>query len=200
MLSINERLKIGKVYFDIQTEYKPSLGVIVGEILKDGRVLKKITEKRDSNQNLEDQVRNVHKEAINFLYQRISSAVKNNKRMANLSELRDKFVMLIKDSIPERNVVYVCFKIRDVKLEFKNGFLFEERVESIKRYIANSGLNTKLGGIEEIILKVNHYTAILLTDENIEFLLVVKDYRLGTASTFAERMKQKIKKEFYRKK
>jgi len=198
MLSINERLKIGKVYFDIQTEYKPSLNLIVGEILKDGRVIKKITQERDNNQEIEEQVKKLHKNIINFLYQRISSAVKHgNKQTANLSKLRDKFVALIKSYIPEKDIVYAHFKVHNLKLEFKNNFLFEEKVNDIKKRIINSKLNTKLGEIEEIILNLSGYTAILLSDDNMEFLLVVKNYRLGTVSVFAEKTKQKIKKEFY---
>jgi hypothetical protein len=200
MLSINEKLKIGKVYFDIQTEYKPSLDIIVGEILKDGRVLKKISQKRNNKQEIEEQVRDLHKRVIELLYQKISSAVKHgNKQMADLPKLRNKFVALIKDSLPERNIVYAHFKIHNIKLEFKNGFLFEKKVNDIKERIISSKLNTKLGEIEEIILHLKGYTAILLSDNHVEFLLVVKNYRLGTASIFAEKTKQKIKKVFYEK-
>jgi len=197
MLALNDRLKIGNIFFDIQTEYKPTFDTIVSEIFKDGKILKKITRKRHSSQSLESQVKNLHSEVVNSIYRRIFSALKKEKEQdKDLFSLREEFIKLIKSFIPKENIVYASFKRGSFELEFKDTNIYKSRIKNLKERILKSNLHRKIGEIETIILKDRHYTAILLSDKSLEFLIVFKGYKLGISSILAERLKEKIEQEF----
>jgi hypothetical protein len=203
MLSFNERIKIGKIYFDIQTEYKSTHGTIVGEIIKDGKVLKKVTIKPTKEIPLNDQIKKLHSSIVKLLYQKIFKTSKrtveditalSNENDEIMFSLRENIIGIIKNSISEKEIVYLSFRVNNVEVEY--GKELKEKIiyKNISRKLSQLQLKS-IGKVEESIFSISGSVAVALYDTNSCFLLVSKQLSLGKAILLAHKVKEAIKKE-----
>ena len=113
--SVNDRIKIGNVFFDIQTESRNSK--IVSELFYKGKVIKKIDKPLLDLLFEREEVVKLHNLMHNFLYEKIHET--SNKNLPNKTKLLDK--LKIKESllklleVDEDNLKF--FFIKDGKLE-----------------------------------------------------------------------------------
>ncbi|WP_041439609.1 hypothetical protein [Thermovibrio ammonificans] len=192
MLCLNEKLTIGRVTFDIQTEFKPKSGSVVSVIVKDGRVLKKITKKVPEGSDPGTQVKELHSSVVKLLYKKVFSAVKK-KGVSAAAELRQRFAELIKETIPEEEVDYLFFSLNGVEVEFKGNFRMKNELQRAIERLSKCQTK-KLGAVKELILQVNGFTAISLVEDKSRFLMVSHSLNIGKAFALARQLKGKIGK------
>ncbi|RUM90539.1 MAG: hypothetical protein DSZ26_02665 [Thermovibrio sp.] len=65
--SINEDVVIGSTKFHVQTEFYHSSGKVVSNIFKEGVALKRLEKDIESEENIEEEVKNFHLEVVNKL-------------------------------------------------------------------------------------------------------------------------------------
>jgi len=122
-ISYNDRIKIGKYSFDLQTEVKGNL--IIGEIIHAGRVLKSIKKERDPSVPETTDVYNVHNYLKQLLIEKIASTstkTKTDKKdkkldktkiLYNTKAIKIKLAKLLE--LDEHNLEF--FSYRSKKLE-----------------------------------------------------------------------------------
>ncbi|MEO2068367.1 MAG: hypothetical protein ABGX27_02510 [Desulfurobacteriaceae bacterium] len=192
MVSINEVFRVGNLNFDIQTEYKPRLGIIVGEIIHKGKILKKITKEVKNREKVEEEVRSVHSKILKTLYEKFSASSKKES-LELISNLRKKLVDIVKKNFPESKITFVHLNYKEVEVSYEKSPLEGDvlKIEKITPF-----LEKILGKRKLFILKVKDLVLVKIYDHELSLLVAVKGLKLGLATLLVEKLKKHIEKDF----
>ncbi len=193
MLTINEKLCLGNTYIDLQTEYKPKKGLIVGEIFHNGKIIKRVTF-RPEPEKVEESVKELHTKLKKMIYEKISSAP---KKIDEGFKLRDRVFSLLQEKVRVGKFIY--FHLKDSESGFD---IYDVKDDIDRKKLANlkSTLAKKfsryLGKPVRMLINDENRIYVFLFEKKIELTLVMEGSRLGAIMFEIEKIKQELSKIF----
>jgi len=177
-ISYNDRVKIGKYSFDLQTEIKGNL--IIGEIFHNGKVLKSIKKKRDPSIPETTDVYNVHNHLKQILISKITSASSGRRKQKesqtrafyDSKQIREKILKLL--DLEESNLELFLYKSGQVEITSFSNRKWAEKIEEF--------LN-ELEKISKEIPKIRNFNSLLvvLNQNNKKLFTVILNHRNSKA-------------------
>lgn len=156
VVSCNDNLQFGNSVFHIQTEYYKASGTIICNIFKDGKALKKLKKKVETEENLNDLITQFHEFVLNRLKE--GAKTKELKQSSSFrfffpEDLKAKIVEIVKPYFgAAMNVIWndAVSKSPDIEAFVSN--LLNDLDEKIRvviehkvRFIIANSLNFKAG-------------------------------------------------------
>lgn len=156
VVSCNDNLQFGNSVFHVQTEYYRASGTIICNIFKDGKALKKLKKKVDSEENLNDLITQFHEFVLNRLKE--GAKTKELKQSSSFrfffpEDLKSKIVEIVKPYFgAAMNVIWNDAVAKSPDIEAFVSNLLNDLDEKIRvviehkvRFIIANSLNFKAG-------------------------------------------------------